>query len=323
MKFLEPIEVDGLPCKPSPSENPKERRLRLPRVHQIDEDCTWTKDPNRILTKDALQIFFNIFNTYKLVNETYNKEWEFNNLFGKTKEQIWKIRETIMIINFKKKNFISISEDNDLEIGNTNNIDDEVSLDSAITTLQYLKDRYYKNGNPHISIGRCLKGPVFSWIDYQRSFVKKIKWLEPKIIESEEENLYWEKRPSVGYIFKETWEEIKKKAWTKIKLDYIAEHPHLLPKFLPLIETISPRIIEIDYSEATNNLRTKWKTKDQRHPNFRFRWKRKISYYNEIDHDIVKRTFFNLLTIFAIINFLAQNLTCQKSRFLFSTHNLL
>jgi hypothetical protein len=189
MKFLEPIEVDDLPCKPSPNENPKERRLRLPRVHQIDEDCTWTKDPNRILTKVALQMFFNIFNTYKLVNETYNKDWEFDNLFGKTKEQIWKIRETIMIINFKRNNFIGISEDNDLEIGNVNGIENEVSLESAITTLQYLKDRYYKNGNPHISISRCLKGPVFSWIDYQRNHVKKIKWLEPKIIELEEENL--------------------------------------------------------------------------------------------------------------------------------------
>jgi hypothetical protein len=117
-----------------------------------------------------------------------------------------------MIIDFKKNNFINISEDKDLEIGNVNGIDDEVNLESAITTLQYLKDRYYKNGNPRISISRCLKGPVFSWIDYQRNHVKKIKWLEPKIIESEEENLYWEKRSSVGYIFKETWEEIKKKA---------------------------------------------------------------------------------------------------------------
>jgi hypothetical protein len=57
-KFLEPIEIDDLPCKPSPAENPKERRLRLPKVHQIDIDCKWTKDPNRILTKEALQIFF-------------------------------------------------------------------------------------------------------------------------------------------------------------------------------------------------------------------------------------------------------------------------
>jgi hypothetical protein len=204
-KFLEPIEGDDLPCKPSPPENPKERRLRLPKVRQIDVDCKWIKDPNRILTREALQIFFNIFNTYKLVNETYNKDWEFDNLFGRTKEQIWKIRETIMIINFKKKNVIQITEDNALEIGNVNNIDEDINLDSVITTLQYFKDRYYKNGNPHISINRCLKGPVFSWIDYQRNQVERLEELELDIIETEEENLYWEKRPSVGYIFKETW----------------------------------------------------------------------------------------------------------------------
>jgi hypothetical protein len=192
-KFLEPIEVDDLPCKPSPPENPKERRLRLPKVHQIDVDCKWTIDPNRILTKEALQIFFNIFNTYKLINETYNKDWEFDNLFSKTKEQIWKIRETIMIVNFKKRNVIQITEDNVLEIGNVNNIDDEINLESTITTLQYLKDRYYKNGNPYISINRCLKGPVFSWIDYQRNHVKKLKRLEPGIIEPDEENLNWKK----------------------------------------------------------------------------------------------------------------------------------
>jgi hypothetical protein len=291
LKFLEPIEVDDFPCKPSPPENPKERRLRLPKVHQIDEECIWTKDTNRILTKEALQIFFNIFNTYKLINETYNKDWEFDNLLGETKEQIWKIRETIMMINFKKKNAIGITEDNDLEIGNVYGIDDELNLESVITTLQYLKDRYYKNGNPRISVNRCLKGPVFSWIDYQRNHVKKVKRLEPNIIELDEENQYWEKRPSVGYIFKETWEEIKKKAWIRIKLNYIAEHPHLLPKFLPLIETISPQIISLVYSKATNNVRTKWKAKEQRTPNFRLRWKREVIYYNEKDHDVTKRTF--------------------------------
>jgi hypothetical protein len=115
-KFLEPIEIDDLPCKPSPPENPKERRLRLPKIHQIDFGRRWTKDPNRILTKDALQLFFNIDNTYKLVNESYYKDWEFDTLFGKTKEQIWKIRETIMLIKFKAKNARQITLDNDLDI---------------------------------------------------------------------------------------------------------------------------------------------------------------------------------------------------------------
>jgi hypothetical protein len=63
-----------------------------------------------------------------------------------------------------------------------------------------------------------------------------VESLEPDIIEENEENLYWKKRPSLGYIFKKTWEEIKKKAWIKIKLDYVAEHPCLLPNFSPSLK---------------------------------------------------------------------------------------
>jgi hypothetical protein len=88
-----------------------------------------------------------------------------------------------MIINFKKNNIQTITEENDLEIGNANNINDDINLESAITTLQYIKDRYYKNGNPHLSMNRCIKGPIFSWIDYQRNFTDNLETLEPDIIE--------------------------------------------------------------------------------------------------------------------------------------------
>jgi hypothetical protein len=74
-------------------------------------------------------------------------------LFGKTKDQIWKIRETIMLINFKSKNFPQISEeDNYLDIADADNIDETVNLESAITIFQYLKDRYYKNEHLHLTI---------------------------------------------------------------------------------------------------------------------------------------------------------------------------
>jgi hypothetical protein len=84
-----------------------------------------------------------------------------------------------MLINFKKNNCQTITEDNDLEIRDTNNIDEDISLESAITTLQYIKDRYFKNGNPHLSMNRCIKGPIFSWIDYQRNFTENLESLEP------------------------------------------------------------------------------------------------------------------------------------------------
>jgi hypothetical protein len=49
-----------------------------------------------------LQILFNIQNTYKLINEAYQKEWEFDELFRKNKDQVWKIRETMMLYNFRE-----------------------------------------------------------------------------------------------------------------------------------------------------------------------------------------------------------------------------
>jgi hypothetical protein len=100
-KFLQPLEIDDFPCQPSTCiENSKDRRLRIPKVHQISFSCKWTKEPNKILTPSALQIFFNILNTYKLINESYQKEWEFDELFSKSKDQLWRIRETIILLNF-------------------------------------------------------------------------------------------------------------------------------------------------------------------------------------------------------------------------------
>jgi hypothetical protein len=70
--FLKPREVDGLPCMPSNwVENPKDRRLRIPKVLQINFNCNWTKNPDKILTPADLQIFFNVHNTLKLINEAY------------------------------------------------------------------------------------------------------------------------------------------------------------------------------------------------------------------------------------------------------------
>jgi hypothetical protein len=59
--------------------------------------------------------------------------------------------------------------------------------------------------------------------------------LEQGITEGEEEQICWTNRPSVGHIFKYTLKEIIKKAWIKIKFNYILDHPELLPKFLPFI----------------------------------------------------------------------------------------
>jgi hypothetical protein len=174
-KFLQPIEVDGIPVIPSNwIQNPKDRRLRLPKIHQINFNCKWEKEPNKILTPATLQIFFNIFNTYKLINESYSKDWEFDQLFGKSKDQIWKIRETIILYNFRENNCPQIDENEitNLRISDADQIDDYINIPTAITILQYLKDRYYKKGNLHLTINRCIKGPIMSWIDIKEIMLK-------------------------------------------------------------------------------------------------------------------------------------------------------
>jgi hypothetical protein len=104
----------------------------------------------------------------------------------------------------------------------------------------------------------------------------KIETLEQGITEEEQQQIYWTNRPSVGHIFKETLKKIIKKAWIKIKFNYILDHPELLPKFLPLItQTISPISIEVEYFRVFNKRRVKWKSADQQLYNFKFRWKRK------------------------------------------------
>jgi hypothetical protein len=101
-----------------------------------------------------------------------------------------------------------------------------------------------------------------SWIDYQRNHTEFIEDLEQNIAEPEEDQVYWNNRPSVGYIFKETLKEITRKAWIKIKFNYIIDHQELLHKFIPLItEEIQPIAISIEYSPVIMNHRTKWKPK--------------------------------------------------------------
>jgi hypothetical protein len=108
--------------------------------------------------------------------------------------------------------------------------------------------------------------------------VEPIEILEQGIAKEEEEQLYWTNRPCVGYNFKETLKEIIKKAWVKIKLNYILDYPELLPKFLPIIsQTISPISIAVEYFPVINRMRTKWKSADQLAYNFKVRWKRKIT----------------------------------------------
>jgi hypothetical protein len=133
----------------------------------------------------------------KLIKKTGNSK-----IFAQNKNQIWKIRETIMIYNFRETQNPSIESNEiaDLRLNDSDHIDDTINIESAITTFQYLKLRYFKNNQYHITINSCLRGPVVSWIDYQRNHTEIRESLEHNIMEEEEQN-YWNSRPSVGSIF--------------------------------------------------------------------------------------------------------------------------
>jgi hypothetical protein len=84
-----------------------------------------------------------------------------------------------------------------------------------------------------------------------------IKTLEQGIIE-EEEQYYRNNRPSVGFLFKDSFDEIKRKAWEKIKFNYLLHHPEILMKIFPTLLPDNPPIaISITYSPYIIKSRTK------------------------------------------------------------------
>jgi hypothetical protein len=85
-----------------------------------------------------------------------------------------------MLYNFRnyQRPQIDTNEITNLRLNDADHIEDYVSISEAITILQYIKDGYYKNGNIHLIINKCIKGPIVSWIDYQRNFVETIEILE-------------------------------------------------------------------------------------------------------------------------------------------------
>jgi hypothetical protein len=76
-----------------------------------------------------------------------------------------------MIYNFREYHNPPVDEnETDLWLSDSDHIDGSLSLESIITTLQYLKNIYTKNKEIHLTINSCLKGPIMSWIDYQKEY---------------------------------------------------------------------------------------------------------------------------------------------------------
>jgi uncharacterized protein YeeX (DUF496 family) len=82
-------------------------------------------------------------------------------LFSKNKNQNWAIRQTILILDFKKNhnpfNLIDDELQTELGLSDPEHIDDNLNLHSIITIFQYLKDRYMKNDKFHIIVNSSLK----------------------------------------------------------------------------------------------------------------------------------------------------------------------
>jgi hypothetical protein len=121
-------------------------------------------------------------------------------------------------------------------------------------------------------------------------------------MEDEEEQIYWRNRPCIGYIFEDTWKEIKNKAWERIKMNYMIDHLDLLMKHLPFfIPNNPPTAISISYSPYPRNNRIKWKTMEQFYHNFKFRWRKEINFFfcksNTIIKEFSTQAIYNPLLI--------------------------
>jgi hypothetical protein len=116
-------------------------------------------------------------------------------LFSKNKNQNWAIRQTILILDFKMNhnpfNLIDDESQTELRLSEAEHIDNNLNLDSILTIFQYLKDRYMKNDKLHITVHSCLKGPIISWMDYQRNYAEMVEALDKDIMLEEEEQSYW------------------------------------------------------------------------------------------------------------------------------------
>jgi hypothetical protein len=90
--------------------------------------------------------------------------------------------------NFRENHSPPIDDNEimELKLNDADHIDEAINIESVITTLQYLKDRYIKNDKYHITINSCLRGPVMSWMDHQRNHAEMMESLEQDIIEEEE-----------------------------------------------------------------------------------------------------------------------------------------
>jgi hypothetical protein len=211
-KFLEPLDVeDGNIGKIIPYvENKKDLRCRLNNIHSPAIDIHWIKDPFRILTKDALQILNNMY--VKLLFMMEYKSSKIRNVINYPYNRILSLKQINCYAMNKKKleKCMNLIEEQDFICIDENEIDQTMSIETMITTLQIFKDSFFKNDSLHITFHRSMNKKIKNWKDYYNEWneMPKTDW---DIMTEDEENFYLENYnpPNYRYIYYDIHENQK------------------------------------------------------------------------------------------------------------------
>jgi hypothetical protein len=205
-------------------ENKKDLRCRLNNIHSPSADIHWIKDPFRILTKEALQIFNNMY--IKLLFMLEYKTSKIRSVINYPYDKILSLKQINCYATNKKKleKCMNLIEEQDFIYMEENNIDQTISMETSIIILLIFKDSFFKNDSPHITFHRCMNKKIKNWKYYYYEWNEMTK-SNLEIMTEDEEINYFENYnpPNYRYIYYETFMKIKKKAWKILKSNYIKD----------------------------------------------------------------------------------------------------
>jgi hypothetical protein len=100
---LEPRDIDNTKCIASQysPENIKDIRCSLTNIHKPENNIKWTKEPLRILTKEAIQIFNDIYVKFWLIYEY--KKVNHDIILNYQRKETFKLKQPNVWTESKKK----------------------------------------------------------------------------------------------------------------------------------------------------------------------------------------------------------------------------
>jgi hypothetical protein len=107
----------------------------------------------------------------------------------------------------------------------------------AIILLQLFKDKYFKNGKPHLTLKRSINTEFKNYDYYYHEQEKPKLKLDNNILEGQEETNYSDNYnpPCRRDIYIRTFQKIKEKAWKILKENYmkdLVKDPQRLFKYI-------------------------------------------------------------------------------------------